>query len=170
MTPFQAVLWAALFNFAAFFIFKEHGVANTIAKTVKQNLSPCSGFCRSGRGYYLEFIYLVVWNTFFIFPCVHRWFCRAAIAHAGFNSVNPEPILKIAGFIFIAPMIGMIMAYIISLWFMNSFRKGHAPKIISLSIITILFIFLANFLEFDQTKIITQYDLYLECRILFCQF
>src|SRR5690606_4620633 len=35
LTPFQAVLWAAFFNFAAFFIFKEHGVANTIAKTVK---------------------------------------------------------------------------------------------------------------------------------------
>ena len=37
LTPFQAVLWAALFNFAAFFIFKDHGVANTIAKTVKED-------------------------------------------------------------------------------------------------------------------------------------
>jgi PiT family inorganic phosphate transporter len=36
LTPFQAVMWAALFNFTAFFIFKEHGVANTIANTVKQ--------------------------------------------------------------------------------------------------------------------------------------
>ncbi len=26
LTPFQAVLWAALFNFVAFFIFKDHGV------------------------------------------------------------------------------------------------------------------------------------------------
>ena len=34
LTPFQAVLWAALFNFLAFFIFKDHGVANTVAKTV----------------------------------------------------------------------------------------------------------------------------------------
>ena len=31
LTPFQAVVWAAVFNFAAFFIFKDHGVANTIA-------------------------------------------------------------------------------------------------------------------------------------------
>ena len=30
LTPLQAVLWAALFNFAAFFIFKDHAVANTI--------------------------------------------------------------------------------------------------------------------------------------------
>src|SRR5215831_8306909 len=35
LTPFQAVLWAALFNFVAFFIFKDHGVADTVAKTVK---------------------------------------------------------------------------------------------------------------------------------------
>ncbi|HEV7620571.1 MAG TPA: inorganic phosphate transporter, partial [Flavisolibacter sp.] len=30
LTPFQAVLWAALWNFVAFFIFKEHKVANTV--------------------------------------------------------------------------------------------------------------------------------------------
>src|SRR6201995_2681998 len=35
LTPFQAVLWSALFNFVAYFIFKDHGVANTIANTVK---------------------------------------------------------------------------------------------------------------------------------------
>ena len=34
LTPFQAVLWAALFNTVAFFIFKDHAVANTIGKTV----------------------------------------------------------------------------------------------------------------------------------------
>ena len=34
LTPFQAVLWAALFNSVAFFIFKDHGVADTVAKTV----------------------------------------------------------------------------------------------------------------------------------------
>src|SRR5688572_14606448 len=34
LTPFQAVLWAAVFNFVAYFIFKDHNVANTIAKTV----------------------------------------------------------------------------------------------------------------------------------------
>src|ERR1035437_2209484 len=36
LTPFQAVIWAAFFNFVAFFIFKDHGVANTIAKTVRE--------------------------------------------------------------------------------------------------------------------------------------
>jgi len=35
LTPFQAVLWAALFNFVAYLVFKDHGVADTISKTVK---------------------------------------------------------------------------------------------------------------------------------------
>src|SRR5438067_13201728 len=34
LTPFQAVVWAAFFNFVAFFIFRHHDVANTVAKTV----------------------------------------------------------------------------------------------------------------------------------------
>jgi len=38
LSPFQAVLWAAFFNFVAFFIAKyiigEFGIADTVAKTV----------------------------------------------------------------------------------------------------------------------------------------
>jgi PiT family inorganic phosphate transporter len=34
LTPFQAVVWAAFFNFVAYMIFKDHAVANTIGKTV----------------------------------------------------------------------------------------------------------------------------------------
>ena len=37
LSPFHAVLWAAVFNFAAYFIIKDHKVANTIAKTVVEN-------------------------------------------------------------------------------------------------------------------------------------
>src|SRR5690606_22902097 len=34
LSPFHAVVWAAAFNFAAYFYFTDHKVANTIAKTV----------------------------------------------------------------------------------------------------------------------------------------
>ena len=34
LTPTQAVIWAATFNFVAFFLFQDHAVANTIGKTV----------------------------------------------------------------------------------------------------------------------------------------
>src|SRR5438309_3620031 len=89
LTPFQAVLWAALFNFAAFFIFKDHGVANSIAKTV-----------------YKEFITLPVvlsgllaaifWNLltwWFGIPSSSSHtliggFAGAAIAHGGFHAID----------------------------------------------------------------------------------
>jgi PiT family inorganic phosphate transporter len=44
LTPFQAVLWAAFFNFVAFFIAKfiigGFGIANTVAKTVNVDMIP----------------------------------------------------------------------------------------------------------------------------------
>jgi PiT family inorganic phosphate transporter len=36
LSPFQAVIWAAAFNFIAYFIFSDHHVANTVAKTVHE--------------------------------------------------------------------------------------------------------------------------------------
>jgi PiT family inorganic phosphate transporter len=151
LTPFQAVLWAAIFNFAAFFIFKDHGVANTIAKTVKQEFITMPVVC-SGL------IAAIAWNLltwWFGIPSSSSHtliggFAGAAIAHAGLNSVNPDPVLKTVGFIFIAPVLGMIMAYIISIWFINSFRKGGIPKIISTLVILCVIFFLASALEFDR--------------------
>jgi PiT family inorganic phosphate transporter len=161
LTPFQAVLWAALFNFVAFFIFKDHGVANTIAKTVKQEFITMPVVC-SGL------IAAIAWNLltgWFGIPSSSSHtliggFAGAAIAHAGVHSVNPDPVIKTVGFIFIAPVIGMVMAYIISIWFINSFRKGPAPKIISATIILAVIIFLANALEFDESQIKTHYSTY----------
>src|SRR5678810_1288083 len=57
LTPTQAVLWAAMFNFVAFFIFKDHGVANTIAKTVKSEYITL-GVIFSGL------IAAIIWNLF----------------------------------------------------------------------------------------------------------
>ena len=167
LTPFQAVMWAALFNFAAFFIFKEHGVANTIANTVKQDFITLPVV-------FAGLVAAIIWNLFtwwFGIPsssshALIGGFAGAAIAHAGFNSVNPSPILLIAGFIFIAPVLGMIMAYIISLWFINSFRKGHVPKIISLGVIALVIIFLTQVLQFDNTKIVSHYENYV-LRVIF---
>ncbi len=162
LTPFQAVLWAALFNFVAFFIFKDHGVANTIAKTVKD------GHDAAG----IPFITLpvitagllaaIAWNLitwWFGIPSSSSHtliggFAGAAIAHAGMGAIELGTIGKIAGFIFLAPLIGMLMAFIISLWFLNSFRKTLAPKIVSLCIIAGTLFFLFQSLETDMSKIL----------------
>jgi inorganic phosphate transporter, PiT family len=167
LTPFQAVAWAAFFNFAAFFIFKEHGVANTIANTVKADFITLPVV-------FSGLVAAIIWNLltwWFGIPsssshALIGGFAGAAIAHAGFNSVNSTPILLIAGFIFIAPVLGMIMAYIISLWFINSFRKGSLPKIISAIIIALVIIFLSQMLQFDNSKIVSHYKNY-TLRVIF---
>src|SRR6202008_1748513 len=140
LTPFQEVLWAALFNSVAFFIFKDHGVADTVAKTVKPE------HIAEGRMMQVIFsglIAAIAWNLltwWFGIPSSSSHtliggFAGAAIASGGFSSVNAPIIIKTASFIFLAPLVGMIMAFIMSLWFLSSFKKGWASKIFSLGVI-----------------------------------
>jgi inorganic phosphate transporter, PiT family len=161
LTPFQAVMWAALFNFAAFFIFKDHGVANSIAKTVKQEYITLNVVF---AGLIAAIIWnLLTWRLGIPSSSSHTLiggFAGAAIAHSGFHSVNSEPVLKTVGFIFLAPIIGMIIAYIISIWFISSFRKGIRPKIISGVIILLVVWFLYSTLEFNPANLKTHYESY----------
>ncbi len=161
LTPFQAVVWAAMFNFVAFFIFRDHGVANTIAKTVKEEFITLPVI-------FSGLIAAIGWNLFtwwFGIPSSSSHtliggFAGAAIANAGFASVNPEPVIKTASFIVLAPLVGMIVAFIISLWFINSFRKGIGPKIISVIIVLAVAAFLYFNLETDPTKLKTHFESY----------
>ena len=162
LTPFQAVVWAALFNFVAFFIFKDHGVANTIAKTVKNDFITLEVI-------FSGLIAAISWNLFTWWRGIPSssshtligGFAGAAIAHAGsFSSINSGPVIQIAAFIFLAPLIGMIMAFLISIWFINSFRKGWAPRIFSLAVIVCIFIFLAFSLQTDPEKLKSHYESY----------
>jgi len=161
LTPFQAVVWAALFNFVAFFIFKDHGVANTIAKTVKEEFITLP-LIMSGL------LAAISWNLmtwWFGIPSSSSHtliggFAGAAIAHAGFHAVNSEPIIKTVSFIVLAPLMGMIMAFIISLWFIYSFRRGIIPKIISLGVIAIVIILVSQVMETDPAKLKSHWDNY----------
>ena len=171
LTPTQAVIWAALFNFVAFFIFKDHGVANTIAKTVKTNVI---------HGHDMMIVILaglsaaIFWNLFtwwFGIPsssshALIGGFAGAAIAFGGFSSINSDPVLKTIAFIFLAPVIGMIIAFIISLWFIHSFKKGLMPKIIAFTMFIVVGIFLYRILEFDPAKLKTHFDAY-ALRVIF---
>ncbi len=150
LSPTQAVIWAALFNFAAFFIFKDHGVANTIAKTVQEQYVTLEVII-SGL------IAAIVWNLLTWWKGIPSssshtligGFMGAAIAHAGFKSLNPEPIIKTASFILLAPFLGMIVALLISLWFLHSFKKALYPKIISLVVMAGLSFLVYSQLETD---------------------
>lgn len=168
LTPFQAVVWAAFFNFVAFFIFKDHGVADTVRKTV--NSEGIAGnemmiIIFSGL------IAAIAWNllTWWLgIPSSSSHtliggFAGAAVASMGFGAVNSAVVLKTAAFILLAPLIGMIMAFIISLWFIHSFNKGLAPKLLSLFVVIGVGIFLYFNMETDAAKVAkdTHYDSYI---------
>jgi PiT family inorganic phosphate transporter len=161
LTPFQAVLWAALFNFLAYFIFKDHGVANTVAKTVKPDFVTLE-VVMSGL------IAAIIWNLLTWWSGIPSssshtligGFAGAAIAHSGFSAVNSAVVIKTASFIILAPLLGMIMAFIISLWFLNSFRKGWGPRVFSALVILGVFLFLYSVLEFRPEKLKSHYESY----------
>ena len=116
LTPLQAVIWAAFFNFVAFFIFRDHGVANTVAKTVHpQNITLIVILA--------GVIAAIIWNLltwWYGIPSSSSHtliggFAGAAIAHAGFNSIDAQSIYKTLIFIVLAPLIGMVISIFITL-------------------------------------------------------
>ena len=166
LTPFQAVLWAAIFNFVAFFIFKDHGVADTVAKTVHSDQVVKADMMIV---IFSGLIAAIAWNLltwWFGIPSSSSHtliggFAGAAIAYGGFDTINSAIVLKTASFIIIAPLVGMIMALIISLWFLNSFRKGPAPKLISIAVLSLVGWFLYKNMEVDPEVVKkTHYDSY----------
>ena len=129
LSPFQAVAWAAFFNFIAFFIFTDHGVANTIAKTVDANFITLPVILAG-------LLAAITWNLitwWFGIPSSSSHtliggFAGAAIAHAGFSVINIEKISKIFAFIFLAPIIGMLIASFINIVIINLFKRATPGK------------------------------------------
>lgn len=119
LTPFQAVLWAAFFNFIAFMIFKDHAVANTIGKTVRTEFVTLPVI-------FSGLIAAIFWNLltwWYGIPSSSSHtliggFAGAAICHAFmekgmmplFEIVDSGKIGKTVLFIFLAPIIGMIIS------------------------------------------------------------
>ena len=161
LTPFQAVVWAAIFNFVAYFIFKDHGVGETIAKTVKGAI----GLEVILAGLIAAIIWnLITWWYGIPSSSSHTLiggFTGAAVAAAGsFSVINTPIMLKIISFIVVAPILGMLMAFIISVWFLNSFRKSLLPKIVALIIIMLTLALLYNMIITDPSKLKTHYESY----------
>ena len=134
LTPFQAVLWAAMFNFVAFFIAKfligGFGIADTVSKTVIAEFITLP-IIFSGL------IAAITWNllTWWLgIPSSSSHtliggFAGAAIAKwASFTVIKMSVIAKIAAFIFLAPLIGMLMAMLLTMLLQWSVRKANPHK------------------------------------------
>ncbi|MDO6434043.1 inorganic phosphate transporter [Flavitalea sp. BT771] len=136
LTPFQAVLWAAVFNFAAFFISRyiigEFKIGNTIASSVNP------GFINLDV-IFSGLIAAICWNLltwWFGIPSSSSHtllggFMGAALAHAGalsrdgVNVINYAKVIPTFLFIFMAPLIGMVVAFVITLLILNICRRAN---------------------------------------------
>ena len=124
LTPFQAVVWAGLFNVVAIFIF-DLSVGNTIAKTV--NTSAIDLWVILAGLLAATAWNLFTWALGLPSSSSHTLiggFAGAAMAYAanqggfgflGFGVLKTAEIVKPLLFIFLAPVIGGLIAFIIAL-------------------------------------------------------
>lgn len=132
LSPFQAVAWAAFFNFVAAFLFGV-SVAATIGKgivdvSIVDNYVIFSGLVGA--------IILTATATHFGLPIsvshsIIGGYGGAGIAKAGFGALIMSGYSKVIIFIFAAPLIGLVMAYIfsvITLWIVRNMQPKKVDK------------------------------------------
>ncbi|MEO6723246.1 MAG: inorganic phosphate transporter [Ferruginibacter sp.] len=157
LTPFQAVVWAAFFNFVAFFIFKDHAVANTVGKTVHQEFITLPVILAG-------LIAAIIWNLltwWYGIPSSSSHtliggFAGAAITHAfltsGFTGISAiieiKKITQIVLFIFLAPLLGMFISIYITI--VTIMRNTWAK--VGLIILTAIFTWFL-FAHFEKIKL-----------------
>jgi len=141
LTPFRAVLWAAFFNFVAFFIakyFSGFGIANTVSKTVIEQYITLPVI-------FSGIVAAIMWNLAtwclgipsssshtliggFAGAAIMSTIIANGYTTSGFESIKSDVIIKIAAFIVLAPLIGMIMSSLITILILYIFRKVNPHK------------------------------------------
>lgn len=136
LTPVQAVIWAAFFNFAAFFLSKYYfggfGIADTIAKSVTiQTGDPMALYVVLAG-----LLSAIAWNL------ITWWFgipsssshaligglIGAAVAHYGTFTVVSHKVVTIISFIVLAPLIGMIISFILTILIVHICKRSNPYK------------------------------------------
>ena len=141
LTPFRAVLWAAFFNFVAFFIakyFSGFGIANTVSKAVIEQYITLPVI-------FSGIVAAIIWNLAtwwlgipsssshtliggFAGSAIMSTMMANGYTTSGFESIKYEVIIKIASFIVLAPLIGMIISSLITILILYIFRRVNPHK------------------------------------------
>lgn len=173
LTPFQAVVWAAFFNFLAYWVFGL-GVANTVAKTAQtseinltvilagvvaaiiwnlitwwQGIPSSSSHTLIGGFAGAALAHAIAVHGFGDYTIVEEgvshtrhWYNIVSWYKAGKDGGMPSGVFIIIAFIVLAPLLGALMSYLISIWLLNASKKSIFPKIFTLSlmVLTIWFV------------------------------
>ena len=171
LTPFQAVVWAAFFNFLAYWVF-GFGVADTVAKTahtMEINLvvilaGVIAAICWNLLTWWLgipsssshtliggfagaAIAHAIAVHGFSGYVgedgTTHYWYEIVSWYKAGKDGGMPSGVLIIIAFIVLAPLLGALASYLISIWLLNASRKSIGPKIFTglLMIATVWFVY-----------------------------
>jgi len=129
LTPFMAVLWAAAFNFIAFFVFREHKVAGTIAGIVSSHLINYHLILAATLAAII--CNLLTWYYGIPSSSSHTLIgglVGAGIAAGGFAGINPAPVTKALVFMVLSPVIGLILASVVTIIVVYLSRNSQHGK------------------------------------------
>src|ERR1035437_1655915 len=132
LTPLQAVMWAAFFNFLVYFIVKDHKVANTVSKIVEAHFVTMNVIVAG-------LVAAITWNLitwWFGIPSSSSHTLIGGFAGAGItnalymgsnplSAVNMHYILTILAFIVLAPVIGLVVAYGVTILILHICKKAR---------------------------------------------
>jgi PiT family inorganic phosphate transporter len=130
LSPGQAVVWAAFFNFVAAFGFGT-AVAKTIGKGMIDVSAVTFGVIFGGL------VGAIVWDliTWYIgLPtssshALIGGYAGAAVAHAGIGAILPAGWSKTLIFIVVAPMLGLILGWFLTILIFNLFRHSSPTRV-----------------------------------------
>jgi inorganic phosphate transporter, PiT family len=133
LTPLQAVVWAAFFNFVAAFGFGVQ-VAKTVGKGVVESNVIDQWVILAGLVGAIAWD-LITWYWGLPTSSSHALiggFAGAAVMKAGFGSLIASGLIKIGVFMVLAPLIGLTVGFILMLATMHVFKRetpGRVDKI-----------------------------------------
>lgn len=128
LSPFVAVLWAAFFNFAAYFLFGLH-IANTMGKGIVDPHIVEPWFVFSA----------LVGAAIWVYICTH-FGLPISVSHAliggmvgpawffyGAKAVVASGLIKVTIFIFVSPIVGFVLGYllmVLTYWLLRKSKPG----------------------------------------------
>ena len=187
LTPFQAVIWAAFFNFLAYWVFGL-GVANTVAKTAEtseinlvvilagviaaiiwnlitwwQGIPSSSSHTLIGGFAGAALAHAIAVHGFADYTILEEgvvhtrhWYNIVSWYKAGKDGGMPSGVFIIVAFIVLAPLLGALISYLISIWLLNASKKSIFPKIFTLSLMVLTIWFMqgqmVNYADIEKPR------------------
>ena len=131
LSPRNAVVFAAFFNFLAAFGFGVHcsgyDCQHRKPRRGRRHHHSVHRPCSPSWGHRLEPDHLVLWPAHVIVPCAYRGPCRAGISAAGIAVIKWSTLGQVTLFMVLSPLIGLICGFLFMAAILWLTRKSNKP-------------------------------------------